>query len=109
MALQALVLVALGVSVMAQGHGRFSVGVGAALLVYGVAVAGIAWLGWKKHPLAFGPMMGANVLHAMVIASTANGSKALWLWFGLIPVVASIVALLWPSTRAEFGRGPQPK
>ncbi|MGD8213540.1 hypothetical protein [Aestuariimicrobium sp. Y1814] len=103
-ALTAALLVALAVFVMAQGHGRFSLGVGAALLGYGALVAAIAWLGWKRHPLGYGPLVGVTLLHGCVVASTAWGSQAWWLWFGLLPALVAIVCLLAPVVREEFGR-----
>lgn len=106
-ALTGLLLVGLAVSVMAQGHGHFSLGVGLALLMYGALVTGIAWLGWLRHPFGYGPIMAVNVLHGCVIASTAMGSQAWWLWFGLVPVVVAILCLLVPEVRTEFGRGPR--
>lgn len=104
-ALSGLLLVGLAAVVMAQGHGHFSLGVGLSLLMYGALVGGIAWLGWRTHPLAYGPMMAVNVLHGCVIASTALGSQAWWLWLGLVPVVAAILCLLNSEVRQKFGRG----
>lgn len=103
--LAALLLVGLAVTVMGQGHGRFSLGVGLSLLLYGALVAGIALLAWLKHPLGYGPIVAVNVLHGCVIASTALGSQAWWLWLGLIPVVVAVGCLLLPDVRAELGRG----
>lgn len=102
--LTTLVLAGLGVSVMAQQHGRFSAGVGLALLLYGLLVGVVAWLAWQRHSLGYGPMVAFNVLHGFVIGSTANGSHAWWLWFGLVPVAIAVVCMLMPVTRAEFGR-----
>ena len=103
-AVTSLVLAGLGFSALLQQHGRFSVGVGVALLLYGLMVGLVAWLGWRKQPLAYGPLVALSVLHGMVIASTANGSSVWWLWLGLIPVAAAVVCLLLPVVRTEFGR-----
>ena len=104
-AVTALVLIVLGVAVVAQLHGRFSLGVGAMLLIYGLGMAGVAWLGWKRHPLAFGAMFFLSLLNAMVIISTANGSKAWWLLGALVAPVITLGCLLMPSARAELGHG----
>ena len=95
-----------GVGVIAQMHGRFSIGVGSMLVLYGLLVTAIAWMGWKRHPLAFGLMVSATVLHILVVGSTANGSKVWWLWLVEIPLVATIVCLMVPSTRRLLGHGP---
>ena len=100
-------LVGLAVAVMGQGHGRFSLGVGLSLLMYGALVGGISVLAWRRHQLAYGPIVAVNVLHGLVIASTASGSQVWWLWFGLVPVVVAIACLLLPRVRAELGRGGQ--
>lgn len=103
--LTALLLIGLAISVMAQGNGDFSLGVGLSLLMYGLLVAGVTVLGARRSTLGYGPIVGVNVLHGCVIASTAMGSQAWWLWFGLVPVVAAILCLLLPDVRVEFGRG----
>lgn len=106
-AVTALVLIVLGVAVVAQLHGRFSLGVGAMLLIYGLGMAGVAWLGWKRHPLAFGAMFFLSLLNAMVIISTANGSKAWWLLAALVAPALTLGCLLMPSARAELGHGAE--
>lgn len=103
----AVVLVALlvvVVGVLAQGHGRFSLGIGVMLAIYAASMAVAAWAGWRVHRLAYGAMMGLSVVNAFVVASTANSSHALWLWPLLLPVLVTIGALLTRSARAAFGR-----
>ena len=98
-----LALALLGLGTIIQWHGRFSLGVGAMLVLYGLGVLGIAWLGRRRHPLAFGAMTAASVLHALVVVSTARGSGAWWLWLLLVPVLATLVCLMAPSTRRALG------
>lgn len=93
-----------GVASILQFHGRFSLGVGAMLVLYGLMVLAAAWLGRGRHPLAFGAMTTVSLLHATVIASTANGSDAWWLWPFLVPVIVTLVCLMLPSSREALGR-----
>lgn len=103
LALTGAALVLLGILTMLQRHGRFSVGVGGMLVLYGLGVIGLAWLGQRRHPLAFGAMTAATVLHALVVVSTARGSGVWWLWLVLVPVLVTLVCLMWPSSRRELG------
>ena len=103
-ALAGLLLIGVGVASILQFEGRFSLGVGVMLVIYGLGVLGAAWLGRHQHILAFGAMTSVTVLHGLVIASTANGSHAWWLWPFLVPVAVTFVCLMWPSTRRALGR-----
>lgn len=98
-----LALVVLGVATIVQWHGRFSLGVGAMLGLYGLGVLGIAWLGRRHHPLAFGAMTAATVLHGLVVVSLARGGGAWWLWLLLVPLVATFACLMAPATRRVLG------
>lgn len=102
-AVAGLALVAVGVVSVLQFHGRFSLGIGAMLLIYGASVIGVAWLGRRHHPLAYGAMTFVTILHGFVIGSTAYGSRAWWLWLLLVPVVFTIGCLIHPDTRRTLG------
>ena len=100
-------LTAVGLGAMLQFHGRFSLGVGLMLVLYGLGVMAAAWLGYKRHLLAFGAMVSVTLLHIAVVASTARGSRATWLWWFEIPLVVTLVCLLVPSSLRALGRLPR--
>lgn len=98
-ALSGVAFVAVGAVAFAQGHGRFSWGVGSVLVVYGLLVMLLAILLWRRVALAQGLVIASSLLHIGVLWSVASGEWA-WLVRGLILIpLAAVVACLLPATR----------
>ncbi len=103
-ALAGLGIAAVAVAVLAARLATFSIGIAAVLLVYAALVVLTATLVWRRHRLGFGAAVAASLLHLMVLANYAFGDHgALFAALAIVPV-ATLVSLLVPSTRREFGR-----
>lgn len=99
-ALFAAAFVVVGIGSMLQQHGRFSIGVGAMLVIYGLFVGFAALAGWRAWPLARGGMVSLALLHLMSSVSIARGSGTAWMWLSAALALATVVAAVMPSTRA---------
>ncbi len=71
-----LALIALAAASLAAGHGSFSGGVGIALVVYGVAMAGGAFALWQGSIFGRGPVVAMALLN-VVAGYTFTGVSAL--------------------------------
>lgn len=112
--LAAVILAGVGVAVVIAG-GEYSVRIGVMLIFYAVLVAAGAWLGLRRHWLAFGAIITPALIHLVASVdfvvhgdvtqrSVAAGMIALSL--------TTVVAVAWPTSRAELspsGEPPQPE
>lgn len=95
-----LALVIVGVAVVAQLHGVFSIGVGAMLLLYGLLVAAIGSVALRGRTWATGPVVAAAVLHVLVVVAVAGNANPLW-WAALLPLLATVAAGVAARMRAQ--------
>ncbi|MGJ6979402.1 hypothetical protein ACSDQ9_02560 [Aestuariimicrobium soli] len=98
--LAAMALVAVGVAVVAQVHGIFSVGVGAMLLLYGLMVGAIGVVAVRGRGWSSGAVVAAAVLHVLVVVAIARHANPWW-WALLVPLVATAVAGVLARVRAQ--------
>ena len=87
----ATALAVVGIVVVAQWHGLFSVGVGAMLLLYGLLVLFIGLAALRGRTWASGPVIAAAILHILVVAAIA-GQASPWWWAMLLPLAVTAVA-----------------
>ncbi len=103
-ALAGLGIAGVAVAVLATRWATFSLGIAAVLLIYAALVIVSATLLWRRQRFGFGAAVAAALLHLMVLANYAFGDHgALFAALAVVPV-ATLVSLLVPSTRREFGR-----
>lgn len=95
-------LVGAGVS-LGAGHAGFSAGVSAMLALYGLLVAGIGVMLWRRVALGFGLGVALSLLHLLAFTSLAHGH---WAWPLLVAAavsLATLVLLLLPRSRRALG------
>lgn len=96
-------LMVLAMAALAAGHGEFSGGVGAVLLVYGLAVAAAGvWLG-RGSLFARGPVLALGLLNLAVAASYAGDVP--WAWLVVAAAAVSVVGAALPATTRALRRG----
>ena len=100
-ALFALAIIGIGLATALQRHGRFSAGVGAMLLIYGVFVAAVAWAGWRALPLARGGIVTGAIIHAMVAWTTARTGQP-WAWPVFVLALVILVCAVTPAATRYF-------
>ncbi len=91
-----LALIGLAAASLAAGHGSFSGGVGIALIVYGVGMAGGAFALWKGSIFGRGPVVAMALLN--LVAGYTNTQSAPWVWLLVAVSAATVVAAALPST-----------
>jgi hypothetical protein len=91
-----LALIALAVASLAAGHGGFSGGVGIALIVYGVAMAGGALALWRGNIFGRGPVVALALLN--VVAGYTFTESAPWVWLLVAVSAVTVVGASLPST-----------
>jgi len=91
-----IALIALAAASLAAGHGAFSGGVGIALIVYGVAMAGGAFALWKGSIFGRGPVVAMALLN--LVAGYTFTESAPWVWLIVAVSAATLVAAALPST-----------
>ncbi|HEX5335333.1 MAG TPA: hypothetical protein VFW55_05595 [Propionicimonas sp.] len=91
-----IALIALAAASLAAGHGGFSGGVGIALIVYGVAMAGGAFALWKGSIFGRGPVVAMALLN--LVAGYTFTESAPWVWLIVAVSAATLVAAALPST-----------
>lgn len=100
--LSGLGVVTFGVLSLASGHGGFSWGIAAMLIGYGLALGAAAWGLWRLSLFARGPIVAMALMHLAIATSYLAGPT--W-WVGALSAcvpIATLVAVLWPSTTAEL-------
>ena len=91
-----LALIALAAASLAAGHGSFSGGVGIALVLYGLAMAGGAFALWRGSIFGRGPVVAMALLN--VVAGYTFTGAAPWVWLLVAVSAATLVAAALPST-----------
>lgn len=100
--LSGLAVATFGVLSLASGHGGFSWGIAAMLIGYGLALGAAAWGLWRLSLFARGPIVAMALMHLAIATSYLTGPT--W-WAGALIAcvpIATLVAVLWPSTTAEL-------
>ncbi|WP_203566325.1 hypothetical protein [Aestuariimicrobium ganziense] len=87
----ALLLLVVAVGTLAQGHGTFSVGVGAMLVLYSLLVGALGLFALRGALALTGMVIAAAVLHLLVVGSTAVNDAA-WMWWTTPVLLATLVA-----------------
>lgn len=102
----ALVVFTVGVAVLSlvSGHGVFSVGIAVALVVWAVLGSASTWLLWSRSGWARGPIVAIGAVHAFAYGQF--GLTQAWAWVGSALAVATVVAVLWPTTTRWLGYLP---
>lgn len=90
---------------LAAGHGVFSVGIAAALILWAALATGSAWLLWHRSGWARGPIVAIGAVHAFAYGQF--GFTQGWAWLGSIAAAVSVIAALWPSTTKWLGFQPE--
>ena len=98
-----LALIALAAASLAAGHGGFSGGVGIALIVYGLAMAGGAFALWRGSILGRGPVIAMALLN--LAAGYTFTATAPWVWLMVAVSAATVVAAALPSTSRALHQG----
>ncbi len=99
----ALVVVALGIGSSVQSHGRFSIGVGIMLLLYGALLGWIAWTTWRQRFYIRGALVGSALLDLAVAVSSLSSNVALWSIVAALNAVIVVCGVL-PSTGLALKR-----
>lgn len=99
----ALVVVGLAIGSAVQPHGRFSIGVGVMLLLYGVLLGWIAYTTWRQRFYIRGALVGSALLNLAVALSSLSSNVPLWSVVALLSAVIAGCGVL-PSTTAAMKR-----
>ncbi len=99
----ALVVVGLGIGSSVQSHGRFSIGVGIMLLLYGALLGWIAFTTWRQRFYIRGALVGSALLNLAVAVSSLPSNVALW---SVVAVLSAVIAGcgVLPSTGVALKR-----
>lgn len=95
-ALVGLALIALAIASLATGHGEFSGGVGAALIVYAAGMIAAALALWRLSLFGRGPVIATSLLN--IAAGYSFTGSAPWIWVIILVSAVTVVAAAWPST-----------
>ena len=98
-----LALIALAAASLSAGHGNFSGGVGIALIVYGLGMAGSAFALWRGSIFGRGPVVAMALLN--LVAGYTFTASAPWVWLLVAVSAATVVAAALPSTSRSLHVG----
>ena len=98
-----IALIALAAASLSVGHGSFSGGVGIALVIYGLAMAGGAVALWKGSIFGRGPVVAMSLLN--LVASYTFTETAPWVWLIVAVSAATVVAAALPGTSRALRLG----
>ncbi len=96
----ALVVVGLAVGSAVQAHGRFSIGVGVMLLLYGALLGWIAATTWRQRFYIRGALVGSALLNLAVAVSSLPSNVPLWSVVAVLSAVIAVCGVLPSTTRA---------
>lgn len=96
----ALVVIGLAIGSAIQQHGRFSIGVGVMLLLYGALLAWIAIATWRLRFYIRGALVASALLNLAVSLSSLSSNIALWSVVGVLSAVIAGCGVLPSTTRA---------
>ena len=85
----AVVVIGLGIGSSVQSHGRFSIGVGIMLLLYGALLGWIAFTTWRQRFYIRGALVGSALLNLAVAVSSLSSNVALW---SVVAVLSAVIA-----------------
>jgi hypothetical protein len=85
----ALVVVGVAIGAAVQAHGRFSIGVGIMLLLYGALLSWIAVTTWRQRFYIRGALVGSALLNLAVAVSSLSSNIALW---SIVAVLSAVIA-----------------
>jgi hypothetical protein len=99
----ALVVIGLGIGSSVQAHGRFSIGVGVMLALYGLLLGWIAYTTWRQRFYIRGALVGSALLNLAVALSSLSSNVALW---SVVAVLSAVIAAcgVLPSTTLAMKR-----
>ena len=98
-----IALIALAAASLSVGHGSFSGGVGIALIIYGLAMAGGAIALWKGSIFGRGPVVAMALLN--LVAGYTFTESAPWVWLIVAVSAATVVAAALPGTSRALHLG----
>lgn len=98
-----IALIALAAASLSAGHGGFSGGVGIALIIYGLAMAGGAYALWKGSIFGRGPVVAMALLN--LVAGYTFTQSAPWVWLIVAVSAATVVAAALPGTSRALHLG----
>ncbi len=96
----ALVVTGLAIGSAVQSHGRFSIGVGVMLLLYGALLGWIAWTTWRQRFYIRGALVGSALLNLAVAVSSLSSNVALWSVVAVLSAVIAVCGVLPSTTQA---------
>jgi len=99
----ALVVVGLAIGSAVQSHGRFSIGVGVMLLLYGALLAWIAIAAWRLRFYIRGALVGSALLNLAVALSSWSSNIPVWSAVAVLSAVIAGCGVL-PSTTLALKR-----
>ncbi len=108
--LTAAIIVGAGVWALVSHTQTLGLSVGIVLLIYGLIIAGVAWLAWARQPLAWGLLVAVSLLNACTAASFLQTESAGQWWLALswlVFAIATGVFSMLPKTRVALQRSPQ--
>ena len=99
----AVVVIGLGIGSSVQSHGRFSIGVGVMLLLYGALLGWIAFTTWRQRFYIRGALVGSALLNLAVAVSSLSSNVAVW---SVVAVLSAVIAGcgVLPSTTLALKR-----
>ena len=106
-ALTAATIVGAGVWALVSHTQALGLSVGIVLLIYGLIIAGVAWLAWVRQPIAWGLLVAVSLLNACTAASFLQTESSGQWWLALswlIFAIATCVFSILPQTRAALQR-----
>jgi len=95
-----LVAIGLAIGSAIQPHGRFSIGVGVMLLLYGALLGWIATATWRLRFYIRGALVASALLNLAVSLSSLSSNIALWSVVGVLSAIIAGCGVLPSTTQA---------